>query len=81
MAGNVKCILRCVAALFLLAGTALQAKNGDGGGCKKLDFHFLPLNPSKHSAGAGMQFRFTLAISCNCNTPWNRAALHRFRHP
>jgi hypothetical protein len=42
MAGNVKCILRCVAALFLLAGTALQAKNGDGGGCKKLHFHFLP---------------------------------------
>jgi hypothetical protein len=31
MAGNVKCILRCVAARSLLAGTALQAKNGDGG--------------------------------------------------
>ena len=36
MAGNVKCILRHVAALSLLAETALGAKNGDVGGLGRL---------------------------------------------
>jgi hypothetical protein len=36
MAGNVKCIRRHVAALPLLAGTALGAKNGDVGGLGRL---------------------------------------------
>lgn len=42
MAGNVECILRCVAALSLLGEADVTSDFGEERRCKKLDFYFLP---------------------------------------
>ena len=42
MAGNVECILRYVAALYLLGEKVVTSDFGDERRCKKLNFYFLP---------------------------------------
>ena len=56
MAGNIKCKHFFVAALSLLAGTALQAKNSDVGGCEPFGCDPAP-KVAPEMAGDGRRWR------------------------